>query len=335
MKKLRMGMMGAGFIARPNGEALIAQQAVALVAISNPTIAKAQKVAADLGIKCAIYGNYDDMLTSERLDAVLINLPHHLHRDAFVKCAQSGLDVIVEKALANTYAQCVDMMNAAEMYGIKATVCHTQRYHAVLIAADEFIASHDTGPLLSVTDNIHADYFWDGRSPWQLSNEQSGGGIALNYGVHQLDRVHFFLRQKTVRFHAKYLSAKPGYSIPSSYAMMGVGDCGTPYAITCTGYSGPATNEMRLVFERGMLHCVLDSNGLMDYGLYWGDNESGVFQPQPVTLKNDAAYYERQMHAAVDYLSGVTHKPPIPLGWGAEMVRLVELGFDSQSQPGV
>jgi len=330
MKKLRFGMMGAGFIARPNGIALISQQEAELVAISNPTIAKAQEVASDLGIECAIYDNYDKMLANERLDAVLINLPHHLHRDAFIKCAQCGLNVIIEKALANTYAECVDMMKAAEAFNIKATVCHTQRYHAVLIAADEFIATHDTGPLLSVTDNIHVDYFWNGRSRWQLSNEQSGGGIALNYGVHQLDRVHFFSKQKTVTFYAKYLTAKPGYSIPSSYVMMGVGDKGTPYMISCTGYSGPAINEMRLVFEKGMLQCVLDGNELTDNGLYWGDNDSGDFQPQPVALKNGTDYYERQMHAAVDYLLGITNEPPVPLRWGAEMVRLVEMGFDSK-----
>ena len=328
MRKLRFGMMGAGFIARPNGLALISQQAAELAAISNPTTAKAQKVIGDLGIECTIYDSYDNMLANERLDAVLINLPHHLHRDAFIKCAQHGLDVIIEKPLANTYAECIDMMKAMEIHGIKATVCHTQRYHAVLIAADEFIASHDTGPLLSVADHIHVDYFWDGRSQWQLSNEQSGGGIALNYGVHQLDRVHVFLKQKTANFFAKYLTAKPGHGIPSSYVMMGVGDKNTPYVISCTGYSGPATNEMRLVFEKGILLCVLSGNGLIDNGLYWGNNDSGIFQPQPVALSNEADYYERQMHEAVDYLSGLTYEPPIPLSWGAEMVRLVEMGFD-------
>lgn len=328
MKKLRFGMMGAGFIAGHNGKALIKNPAVELAAISNRTVEKARQLASDWGVDCAFYSSYDDMLESEKLDAVLINLSHHLHRDSFIKSAERGVDVIIEKALANTYGECVEMMGAAEKHGIKATVCHTQRYSAVLTAAKEFIVSHDTGPLLSITDNIHINYFWAGRSPWQLSNEESGGGIALNYGVHQLDRVHFFLEQKTVDFTAKYFTAMPGYEIPSSYAMIGVGDGGGAYAITCTGYSGPTTNEMRLVFEKGMLQCVLAGNGVMEQGLYWGDNETGVFKQQPVGLSGDPeSYYERQMNAALDFLSGAVADPPIPLEWAAEMVRLVETGF--------
>jgi len=327
-KKIRFGMMGAGFIANLNGGTLLAQEAVELVAIANPTVSKAERLRDNLGVSCALYGSYDDMLANEQLDAVMINLPHHLHKDAFIKSAEHGLDIIIEKALANTYSECLDMIEAANLNGVRATVCHTQRYNAVFQEAAGFIAGHDLGRLLSVHDNIHMHYFWDGRSPWQLSNELSGGGIALNYGVHQLDRVHFFLNQKTVELHAKYLAEKPGYSVPSSYAMMGIGEHGTAYTINCTGYSGPRINDMLLVFENGILHCVLCDNGEQKYGLWFGDNASGEFKAQPFTLStDDSQMYHRQFKAAVDYLSGETDEAPIPLSWAAEMVRLVEIGF--------
>lgn len=319
-------MMGAGFIAGPNAAALVAQPGVRLVAISNPTIAKAARIARDTGSDCRLYADWRTMLEQETVDAVLINLPHFLHHEVFLACAARGLDIIIEKPLANTAAQCREMIAAAARHGIRATVCHTQRYNAVFQAAKNYMETHDLGPLHAIEDNIHTHYFWDGRSPWQLSPELSGGGIALNYGVHQLDRVHWFLRQKTVRFTAQYLTEKPGYIIPSSYMMLGVGERGTPYNISCSGYTGPDVNEMRLVFERGILHCVLRDNGLVNAGLYAGDTQTKRFAAQPLSLPMDG-YCQRQFAAAIDYLMGRTDEPPVSLAWAAEMVRLVTEGF--------
>jgi Predicted dehydrogenases and related proteins len=323
---MRIAMIGAGFIAKLNGSALIALPNVELTAICNRTVEKAEKLASELNIKCPIYADYHEMLEKEKPDAVVINLAHHLHKDCFIACARAGVNILIEKALANTYQECLEMIEAAEKYNIKATVCHTQRYNAVYETAMEFLEEHDLGRLLSINDNIHYNYFWDGRSPWQLSIEQSGGGIVLNYGVHQLDRVHYFLNQKTTSFKARYLAEKQGYDTYSSYAMMGTVESSTPYVITCTGYSGPQVNETRLVFEKGILQCYLSDNGLNPFGLYYGDNETKTFQKIPVELSNDQMYV-RQFKAAFDYLTGVSKEAPVPLEWGAEMVRLVELGF--------
>ncbi len=323
---MRIAMIGAGYIAGLNGRGLLSLDDVTLCAISNRTLDKAKLLCEQLGLCCPVYEDYHTMLEIEKPDAVVINLAHHLHLECFVACAKAGVDIMIEKALGNTYEECLCMIEAAKRYKVKATVCHTQRYNAVYQATLGFLHEHDLGPLLSIDDHLHCHYFWDGRSPWQLSQEQSGGGIALNYGVHQLDRVHLFLGQKTKEFHACYLAQKPGIEVYSSYAMMGVGDKGTPYSITCTGYSGPSINETRLVFERGILQCSLAENGVHPYGLYFGNNETGKFVSIPVPLSNDQMY-NRQFRAAVDYLSGKADTPPIPLEWAAEMVRLVKYGY--------
>jgi predicted dehydrogenase len=322
---MRVAMIGTGFIAHFNGHALLQIPEVELIAVSNRTAEKAEKLLQELGISRPVYTDYHEMLVKERPEAVVINLAHHLHLECFLACAQAGVHIIIEKALANTFAECVKMMETAQHCGIKATVCHTQRYNAVYEQATRFLKENDLGPLLSVSDNIHTHYFWEGRSPWHLSQEQSGGGIVLNYGVHQLDRVHYFLKQKTVRISTVYLAEKPGQEIYSSYAILGVGEKGTPYVITCTGYSGPQTNETRLVFANGILQCCLSENGVHPFGLYYGDTETKTYRAIPLTLSNDQMFV-REMQAAVDYLSGKTAEAPVPLEWAAEMVRLLEQG---------
>ena len=323
---MRVAMIGTGVIARDNGQALLQIPGVEMVNVCNRTVAKADSLLKELGLSCPVYPDYHEMLEREKPDAVVINLAHHLHEECFIACAEAGADIIIEKALGRTYGECVRMMDAAKRCGIKATVCQTERYNAVYQAATDFLSKKDLGRLLSIIDNNHINYFWQGRNPWQLSQEQSGGGIALNYGVHQLDRVHYFMKQKTVRFSAHYLAAKPGQEVFSSYTMMGEGDKGTSYVISCTGYTGPFINETRLVFENGILQCNLVENGMTPFGLFYGDNETKTFRPIPVPLSNDQMVV-RQMQAAVDYLAGRTKEAPVSLEWAAEMVRLVEQSF--------
>lgn len=325
---MKIALIGAGYIAGVNGRALL-NIGQSICAVSNRTAQNAEQLCEKLGIRVPVYLDHIEMLENERPDAVLINTAHHLHLQCFLDCAKRGLDIIIEKPLGNTYAQCNEMIRAARSRGIKASVCHTQRYNAVYMAASEFIQNHDPGKLLSVSDHIHCHYFWDGRSPWQLSKEESGGGIALNYGVHQLDRVHFFLKERSQKLSAVCLAQKPDIEVYSSYSMLGVTTGGIPYSITCTGYSGPFINETRLVFERGILQCCLTGNGVHPYGLFYGSNETGAFQEVPVTLSNDRMY-ERQFQAVIDYFESKREEPPIPLEWAAEMVRLVEHGRKNQ-----
>lgn len=322
---MKIGMIGAGFIAKSNGGALVQIPEVELAAVSNRTTEKAEKLLKEFGVSCPVYSDYREMLEKEDLDAVLINLAHHLHLESFLACAEAGVNIIIEKALGNSYEDCLTMIMAAKKHGIKATVCHTQRYNAVYQEVTRFLGENDLGPLLSINDNIHTHYFWEGRSPWHLSQKESGGGIVLNYGVHQLDRVHYLMNQKTTSFDGKYLIRKPGYEIYSSYTIMGLGDKGTPYVISCTGYTGPVINETRLIFERGVLQCYLVENGMNPFGLYYGDNDTKTYQSIPLTLSNDKMFV-REMQAAVDYFAGKTDEAPVPLEWAAEMVRLLEMG---------
>jgi len=329
---MRFAIIGAGFIGPINTAALAQCEDVQIVAIANRTVSKAQAICDKLGLDCPVFGDWREMLQQVRPEAVVIYLCNDLHCECFLACAAAGIHVLVEKPLANTYEECLQMMEAEKRSGIRASVLQTQRYNGVYQTAKAYIDenSEKLGKLISVNDHLSCHYFWEGRNPWHLDPVRSGGGIVMNYGVHQLDRVHFFLGQKTVRFHACYQTEKPGISTVSSYTMMGVGDGGAAYAAVCNGYSGPAINETILTFQNGIVRCVLGSSCGMDMGVYAGDTATS-FQKVPLLCENgDGGHtmYVREMAAAVAYLSGKTQENPVSLAWGAEMVRLCCSGFE-------
>lgn len=330
---MRFCVIGTGYIGPINTRALLSTGDAEVVGVANRTTEKAQKMCDKLGLTCPIYSDWREMLRREKPEAVVINLYNDLHKECFLECAAMGLDILVEKPVSNTYEECLEMMEAARKNGIKVSVLQTQRYSDILQATKKYVTAHadELGPLLAVNDIQSIHYFWDGRSPWHLDPVRSGGGIVMNYGVHQLDRVHWFLDQKTVRFCAQYLTAKPGVDTYSSYSMMGVGEKGTHYNILCTGYSGPWINQIVLIYQNGIVRAILTSNGIEEEGVYAGSNETGVYQKVPYEKDGpdyQPAMYGREFREAVDYLIGKTDTAPVPLEWGTEMVRLCNLGFE-------
>ena len=328
---MRFAIIGAGYISPINTRALMAFDDVEIVGISNRTVAKAEAMRDSLGLNCPVYSDWKQMLDMQHPDVAVICLYNDLHRECFLDCCDRGIHVLVEKPLSNTYPECLEMIDAAKKAGIKASVLQTQRYGSTLQTAKAYIAEHaqELGRLVSVNDRMSCHYFWDGRNPWHLDPVRSGGGIVMNYGVHQLDRIHWLMDGKTTQFHTHYVAAKPGIDTLSSYTMMGVTDAGVGYTVTCNGYSGPFVNEIDLVFLNGIVRCVLMDNGQSVAGVYIGSNEK-PFTKIPDTCDNGPGnhlMYVREMQEALEYLKGERSEAPITLQWAAEMVRLCNMGL--------
>lgn len=330
---MRIGVIGIGVIGPTNVRALMSFPEVEIVAVANRTASKAEAFCKDMGLTCPIYSDWQTMLSEVKPEAVLIQLYNDLHFPCFMECAKRGIHILVEKPLANRYEDCLQMIEAARENGVRATVLQTQRYGKVLQTAKKYITEHaeELGELMCVNDQLICNYFHKDRSQWHLDPVRSGGGIVLNYGVHQLDRTHWLMGQKTERFHAKYLTRKPGVNTISSYVMMGVTDRDTPYTINCNGYSGPWVNEITLTFANGAVRCLLTDNPPLEKGVYVGSTETKVLQPVPTCcVDGDANHemYRREMREALDYLTGKTEEAPVSLEWAAELVRLCRMGFE-------
>lgn len=328
---MRFGIIAAGHISLVNTRALLACEDVEIVAIANRTRAKAEALCSELHLNCPIYSDWKQMLDMEYPDVAVINIYNDLHQACFLDCCARGIHVLVEKPLSNTYDECLEMIKAAKEAGIKASVLHTQRYGRTLQTAKEYLDFHKEalGRLVSVNDRISCHYFRKGRSPWYLDPVRSGGGIVINYGVHQLDRIHWLMGGKTVDFHTHYVAAKPGIETLSSYTMLGVTDEGVGYTATCNGYSGPFVNEIDLVFLNGVVRCVLMDNGQSFAGVYVGNTEKPLTRIPDICEDGPGNHemYVREMKDAVAYLKGSRKEPPISPEWAAEMVRLCNIGL--------
>ncbi|HDS74613.1 MAG TPA: Gfo/Idh/MocA family oxidoreductase, partial [Firmicutes bacterium] len=134
----------------------------------------------------------DYRMVVDRVDAVLIALPHHLHRDSSVFFLDAGKHVLLEKPMANSEQECLDIMAAAERAKRTLMIAYVMRFDPCVIRLRELLASREVGECfqLSIWTEQHTE-----REPsnWMCRAETLGGGQLFSHGCHYIDLLLWYL----------------------------------------------------------------------------------------------------------------------------------------------
>ncbi len=120
--KIRVGLVGAGYIASWHAEALKATPGVELAAVVDPSETAARGLADALGVPS--FASVADMLAAQAVDAAHILTQPHLHAALAQECLAGGLDVLVEKPFATNGNEARAMLAAAQTAGRQIGVSH-------------------------------------------------------------------------------------------------------------------------------------------------------------------------------------------------------------------
>ena len=165
------------------------------------------------------YTDLDRMLAEEELDLAVVFLPHSDCAGAAVKCARSGLHLMIEKPVSNTVEGVRQIAAAATENGVKLTTGYCWRYHPVVKAMKEILSEGLIGKLVSVEARLSAgrvDRYIVGHSAWMLEKEKSGGGPMYNLGVHWLDLISHLTGETATEVCATNLHSSDKYDIEDS-----------------------------------------------------------------------------------------------------------------------
>jgi len=153
-----------------------------LVACADIVIENAERFAEEFDVE-SIYEDYQEMLREVRPDIVSVCVPPAAHAELVVGCAESGdvQAIHCEKPMAQTWAQCREMVSVADTQDVQLTFNHQRRFGTLFRKAKEFVDDGTLGSLKRVefaTDNLYdagshtfdlANYFLDQRSiEWVL-----------------------------------------------------------------------------------------------------------------------------------------------------------------------
>jgi predicted dehydrogenase len=126
------------------------------------------------------------------VDAVIIALPHDLHHAVGLDCLAAGKHVLMEKPLANTEAQCLDLIRAAEASGRVLSVGYVMRHDALCTELGRLIREETFGTVFQVS--IWTEQLTDlRRGAWLGQRLRVGGGQLFSHGCHYIDLLLHWL----------------------------------------------------------------------------------------------------------------------------------------------
>jgi predicted dehydrogenase len=133
MKKIRIAIIGAGYMGRFHAEKFSASDAQ-LVAVVDTERARAEQLAGALGSTAET--GYRDLLS--RIDAACVAVPTDQHYAVVRACLEAGVHVLVEKPLSRTLGEADALLEFARAKGLVLQVGHLQRFNPAFqaLAAD-------------------------------------------------------------------------------------------------------------------------------------------------------------------------------------------------------
>lgn len=196
MNKIKVGIVGCGSIAiKRHIPEYAMNELVELVAFCDPVIERAVVLASQYGAKA--YSDYKDMLKQENLDAVSVCTPNYLHAEVSIAAAERGSHVLVEKPMAGTEQEAIEMIEAARKNGVYLMVGHNQRLMPSHVKAKEILESGRLGKVISFRTSFgHAGpegWSIDGRNSWFFRKDEAIMGAMGDLGVHKSDLIRWLL----------------------------------------------------------------------------------------------------------------------------------------------
>lgn len=185
---MKIGIIGAGWIADKMAEALAPLADYEVSAIASRSLEKAQAFAAERGIRNA-YGSYEELVRDPEVDLVYIATPHSHHYEHARLAIEHGKPVLVEKAFTANARQARELIELAHERKVFMTEAIWTRYMPLSHKVKELMESGIIGEPRVLTATLC--YMMEQKE--RIVRADLCGGALLDLGVYCLNfaRMYF------------------------------------------------------------------------------------------------------------------------------------------------
>ena len=277
MTKLRFGIIGYG--AQGSMYASFIEQGMVesmdLVAVCDIDEAKQAKLKEEFPSK-KIFSDYQDMITSGEVDAIITTVPHYLHPEMATFALENGVHVLNEKP-AGVYTKQVKALNefAASKQDVTYAIMFNQRNNPLYQKIKQIVEDGDIGPIRRtnwiITTWWRPQPYYD-QSAWRATWGGEGGGVLVNQAPHQLDLIQWIAGVPT----KVYSKIKHGFRRDIAVedevtAVMEYENGATGVFVTCT-HDLLGTDRLEILGDKGKI-VVEDSKTVTVKRLKESENE--------------------------------------------------------------
>ena len=205
MSKIRVGVIGTGFIGPAHIEALRRLGNIEVAALADINEQTARAKAEMLNVP-RFYGDYKEMLADGDIKAVHICTPNNLHYQMSKEALDAGKHVICEKPLAMTAAEAKELVDLAAKKKAVNAVHFNIRYYPLMRQVRLMVSKGEMGDIFAVQGSYLQDWlFYPTDYNWRLEPGMSGKSRAIaDIGSHWIDLIEYVSGLKIVEVFADF-----------------------------------------------------------------------------------------------------------------------------------
>ena len=170
MDRLRVAVVGVGYLGRFHAQKYAALAECELVALADPNTEAAGALARELGTRAV--ADYRQLLG--QVDAVSVVTPTPLHFEVARMFLEAGVHVLVEKPITETVDQARQLIAVAHRAGRVLQVGHLERFNPAILAAEP---------------HLHSPRFIECQRLAPFRERGTDVNVVLDLMIHDLDLV--------------------------------------------------------------------------------------------------------------------------------------------------
>ena len=198
-KKLRIGMVGYGFMGRTHSNAFTQapkffdlEYEPQLTAVCARNQVRAEEFASNWGYS-SVESDWRALVERDDIDLIDIAAPNNMHHDIAIAAVQAGKMVMCEKPLGRTAAESSEMVAAVEKAGVPNMVWYNYRRIPAISMAKAMIDEGKLGRIYHYRAKflqdwtIATDLPQGGEGLWRLDKKIAGSGVTGDLLAHCID----------------------------------------------------------------------------------------------------------------------------------------------------
>ena len=269
-KTMRVGIIGAGWIAEKAAITLNGLKECECYAIASRSLEKAEAFAQKWNMPKA-YGSYAELIADDDVDLIYVATPHSHHYDVTKEALMADKPCLVEKAFMANHRQAKEIIDLAHERKVFLAEAIWTRYQPALKMVNDLISSGRIGTPRLLTATLGYSM---GDKPRIMRADLCGGAL-LDLGVYCLNFARMFCPADIVSMEGQCVKSATGMDL---------------------------TNAMTLILADGML-CNLQSSASCvgdNIGVIAGTDGNliidNVNNPQKITVNTHDRQFVEDIH---------------------------------------
>lgn len=236
---IKAAVIGVGAMGQHHARVYAQLDETRLVGVTDANTKAAERIARLHHTRA--FADHQQMLAQERPDIVTVAVPTEFHYPVALDAMAAGCHVLIEKPIAATEEQALELIDQAEKVGRKLMVGHIVRFDPAVQALKEHLDRGDLGRIFQVRC----------RRLGPFPSRVRDVGVVIDLATHDLDMIRFLTGQEAVRVYAE-----TEQEIHSSYEDLLVGTIrlqdGTIGLLDINWLTPNKIRELTVTGERGM-----------------------------------------------------------------------------------